>query len=258
MIRKRTPNAGLRSVFASLATLLAILAAPVQATTAPRAPALQAGPPTSGEEVASWLDPLMAEQMAQNQIPGAVFLLVRDGEVLFSRGYGLADIGADRAVDPETDIWRVMSISKPVTAMAVMQLAKQGRLDLHRDVNQYLEEYQVEGGYDTPVTAHSLLTHTAGLDYDLDDIGAEARDPANVLPLSSFLQQQPPARVRPPGQMPVYSNAAFDVLGQVVEDVSGQAFADYVQEYILKPLGMTDSTFEQPPPGVANLVTGYE
>jgi CubicO group peptidase (beta-lactamase class C family) len=151
-----------------------------------------------------------------------------------------------------------MSLSKPVTAVALMQLVEQGQIDLHADANTYLRSVKLPEAFGAPVTADHLLTHSAGLDYDLDNIGTEAAEPAGLLGNARFLNEHPPARIFPPGQHFLYSNAAFDIAGQMVEDVSGFPFADYVEQHIFTPLGMARSSFDQPPPQPDGLVTGYE
>lgn len=213
--------------------------------------------PTDPTELADWLDPLIESKMQEAHIPGAVFLLVENGKIAYAKGYGLADLAQQMPVDVETSLWRVMSLSKPVTAVAVMQLVEQGKLDLHADVNTYLRSYQLPAAFGLPITADQLLTHSAGLDWDLDDIGTEAAAPAGLVGNAQFLNDHPPARVFPPGQQYLYSNAAFNIAGQLVEDVSGIHFAEYIERYIFQPLGMTRSSFVQPPPQAEGLVTAH-
>lgn len=216
------------------------------------------GGPTDPATLAAWLDPLIEQQMEEAHIPGAVFLLVEDGQVTYARGYGLADLERQTPVDVEESLWRVMSLSKPVTAVALMQLAEQGRLDLHGDVNTYLRSYQLPAVFGQPVTADQLLTHSAGLDWDLDDIGTQVATPEELPGNAQFLNDHQPARILPPGQHTLYSNAAFDIAGQLVEDIGGLPFAEYVDQHIFQPLGMARSSFVQPPPQGEGLVTAYE
>ncbi len=220
-------------------------------------PPAQAGP-TDPAALAGWLDPLIEQTMQEAHIPGVVFLLVEDGQVTYARGYGLADLERQTLVDVEDSLWRVMSLSKPVTAVALMQLAEQGKLDLHGDANTFLRSYQLPGAFGQPVTADQLLTHSAGLDWDLDDIGTQVATPEELPGNAQFLNDHPPARILPPGQHTLYSNAAFDIAGQLVEDIAGLPFAEYVDQHIFQPLGMARSSFVQPPPQSEGLVTAYE
>lgn len=246
-------------VLPTLLIVCVLLAVPGQLAAASNdaLPPAQAGPGDTAE-LAAWLDPLIEQQMQEAHIPGAVFVLVENGQVAYARGYGLANLARQTPVDVESSLWRVMSLSKPVTAVAAMQLAERGLLDLHADVNTYLRSVKLPEAFGAPITADHLLTHSAGLDFDLDNIGTEAAEPAGLLGNARFLNQHPPARIFPPGQHYLYSNAAFDIAGQMVEDVSGVPFAEYVQQQIFGPLGMARSSFVQPPPQPDGLVTGYE
>lgn len=252
-----------RGILVCSLTLLSVigvlLAAPSRsaASSSDMLPRAQTGP-TDPVELAAWLDPLIEEKMQEARIPGVVFLVVKDGQVAYARGYGQADLERQTPVDVENNLWRVMSLSKPVTAAAVMQLAEQGKLDLHADVNTYLRTYRLPEAFGQPITADHLLTHSAGLDWDLDDIGTLAATPEDLPGNAQFLNDQPPARILPPGQHTLYSNAAYDLAGQMVEDISGMPFADYVAHHIFRPLGMARSSFVQPPPQPDGLVTGYE
>ena len=115
-------------------------------------------------ELAALLDPVFAQGMAEEHIPGAAFVLVQDGRVVMAKGYGVADVESRKPVDPRTTIFPIASISKVFTATAVMQLFDRGRLDLHADVNRYLTSLQVPDTYPRPITAADLLQHTSGLD----------------------------------------------------------------------------------------------
>lgn len=249
-----------------LACLLTILFGLLLPLVAPGKPMLagsdrretqQAAPEVPGD-LFSWLDPLIEQTMQDAHIPGAVFVLVENGQIAYARGYGLADLARQTPVDVESSLWRVMSLSKPVTAVALMQLVEQNQIDLHTDVNIYLRSFQLADAFGAPVTADQLLTHSAGLDFDLDNIGTEAATPDELVGNARFLTDHPPARIFPPSQHYLYSNAAFDIAGQMVEEVSGVPFADYVERRIFQPLGMTHSSFVQPPPQPDDLVTGYE
>lgn len=210
------------------------------------------------EDLETFLDEFFSQQMAELHIPGAAIVVVKDGKTIFSKGYGLADIERQVPVDPAQTIMRVGSVSKLFAATAAMQLVEQGRLDLDTDVNQYLTSLQIpDNGYE-PVTLRQLLTHTAGFEDYV--IGTATIDPDAHLPLGEYLASSSgPERVLEPGTVHSYSNYSFALIGQLIEDVSGTPFAQYVDENILQPLGMTRSTFEQPlPPGLAeDLAVGY-
>jgi CubicO group peptidase (beta-lactamase class C family) len=224
-------------------------------------PAVAQGAPAPGRtdpaELEAFLDAFIGEQMEEKHIPGAAFVLVRDGEILLSKGYGYADMENRIPVDPKRTVFRWGSVGKAFTAVAVMQLVEQGRLDLHADVNRYLPDFQLPHTFAQPVTLAHLLTHTAGLD-DIE-IGYSTRAPSELIPLQEFLADHVPARVRPPGEVHSYCNICFDLAGYVVEVSSGTSFAQYVERHILQPLGMDHTTFLRPlPPSLtANQATSY-
>ena len=210
------------------------------------------------DDVDGWLDGVVASALQTTGIPGAAVSVVADGEVLTSRGYGLADTGTEgspaRAVDPDDTLFRVGSVSKVVSATAVMQLVEQGRLDLDADVQQYLDF-----DLDTPkgtVTLRHLLTHTAGFEEKIAGlIGA----PGDEVPLHDAVSVDPPEQVFAPGTTPSYSNYGASLAGYVVERVAGEPFADVLQEQVFDRAGMTSSSFAQPLPDEldARLAKGY-
>lgn len=208
-------------------------------------------------DLATLLDLVVSRGMADGHIPGAAIVVVQDGAVAFSKGYGVADGERTVPVSPDAAVFRAMSVSKLFTATGIMQLAEQGRLDLHADANRYLRGFQIASTYPVPVTIDQLLTHTAGFDGDQETIAQVARSPAEVLPLGQFLLNHPPRRIQPPGIRYGYSNADYDVLGAVVQDVSGEPFAQYMDEHILAPLRMAHSSFQPPASGPDAPLPGY-
>jgi CubicO group peptidase (beta-lactamase class C family) len=211
--------------------------------------------PTDPKELEAFLDPILSSGMARWHIPGAVFLLVKDSRVFFAKGYGYSDLAKAAAVDPDKTVFRVGSVSKLFTATAVLQLAERGQVDLHTDVNRYLKTFQVDENFPAPVTLANLLTHTGG--FDDRAIGIAARSPGGQMPLGEYLAHSMPPRVRPPGEMYNYSSHGMALAGYIVETVSGQPFADYVEKNILGPLEMRRSSFllTGVPPG--EIARGY-
>ena len=212
------------------------------------------GPPDP-PELQPFLDAFFAEQMAEQHIPGAAFVFVQDGAVVFSKGYGVADIERQQPVSADTTIFRIGSISKVFTAEAVVQLADRGQLDLHADVNGSLKRVQVPATFAEPVTAAQLISHTAG--FDEIRPGTQAPDAASVLPLPDFLAPRL-VRLWPPGQIPMYSTYGITLAGTLVEDVSGLPFEEYMAANIWGPLGMTRTCITVPPELAGDVATGYE
>jgi CubicO group peptidase (beta-lactamase class C family) len=206
--------------------------------------------------VGAFVDQFFQEKMAQRHVPGAVFILVKDGRMTLTKGYGYADRERKIPVIPDKTVFRVASVSKPFTATAVMQLCERGRLRLDENVNHYLEAFQLSDAFPKPVTLANLLTHTGG--FDERTIGTAARTRAGVRPLEQYLAARMPACSLPPGDVISYSNHGTALAGHIVELTSGVAFARYVEENILKPLGMHHSSFEPGEELEGALAAGYD
>ncbi len=230
--------------------LLAICAFLFQPT-----PATAAGPPDDPAELEAFLDGFMASAMDRYHVPGLVFVMVKDGQVFLSKGYGYANIAGKRPVDPETTLFRVASVSKLFTGTAVMQLVEQGKLDLHQDVNVYLKGFQLPAVFPEPVTPLNLLTHTAGFDERV--FGMEVRRREDMRPLGEYLAARMPARVLPPGDVFSYSNHGVALAGLIVQNVSGLPFETYVEQNIFTPLSMNHSSFVLTPELQPFLAQGY-
>jgi CubicO group peptidase (beta-lactamase class C family) len=206
-------------------------------------------PELTKADLETFLDALIPSQLQNRNIAGAVVSVVKDGQVLFQKGYGYADFEAKKPVLPDQTLFRPGSISKLFTATAVMQLVERGKLDLDRDVNDYLD-FTIPKTYPQPVTLRQLLTHTAGFEETLKNLFVAYE--SDLKPLRRYLVNQMPARIFPPGKVPSYSNYGFTLAGYIVERMSGEKFEHYVDNHILKPLRMTNSTFDQPlPPRLA-------
>jgi len=196
------------------------------------------------KELETFLDKFFAEQMPKYKIPGAVFVLVKDGKVFFAKGFGYADVERKISVDPDKTLFRAYSVSKSFTATAVMQLVERGKLKLDEDVNKYLKRFKIKDNFTEPITLADLLTHRAGF----TDTAVETQltqGKYRILDLGEYLKQNLPPRSRPPGKFE-YSNFGSALAGFIVEEVSGEPFAEYIEKHIFKPLGMHRSTFLLP------------
>ena len=192
----------------------------------------------TAEDVNAWLDGKLPDALKNGDIPGAVVSVVKDGQVVTTRGYGWADTGASGgqpvAVDPQKSLFRVASVSKIPTSIAAMQLVEQGKVNLDADISAYLD-FEIERRFDEK----GSLTKTTDLE--------------------TYVKTSPPVQVFAPGTTPGYSNYGMALAGYIVQRVSGQPFETYVREHVLEPAGMTTSTYEQPlPKGMASsLGPGY-
>jgi CubicO group peptidase (beta-lactamase class C family) len=207
-------------------------------------------------DLEAFLDALIPAQLQNRDIAGAVVSVVKDGRILLEKGYGYADFAAKKPVVADKTLFRPGSISKVFTATAVMQLVEQGKLDLDRDVNGYLD-FEIPKTYPEPVTLRRLLTHTAGFEETLKNLFVP--DARSMRPLRDYLIAAMPARIFPPGKVPSYSNYGLTLAGYIVERVSGEPFEKYIAAHIFDPLRMEHSTFAQPLPEAldANMSQGY-
>jgi CubicO group peptidase (beta-lactamase class C family) len=188
-----------------------------------------------------------------NKVPGVSIAIINDYRIEWARGYGVLGEGSVEAVTPGT-LFQAGSISKPVTAMAVLRLVQQGKLSLDEDVNKKLVSWKVpenEFTRDEKVTVRRLLSHTAGLnptssgDYP---VGTEAPTLLQVLEGRKPANTEPVRVISVPGGRTAYSGSHYFVLQQLLIDVTGKPFPRLMEELVLRPLGMRDSTFDQPPP----------
>jgi CubicO group peptidase (beta-lactamase class C family) len=196
-------------------------------------------------DVEAWLDGYVPWAIARDDIAGAVVVVVKDGEVLFQRGYGLADVARRIPVDADRTLFRTGSVGKLFTWTAVMQLVEQGQLDLDRDINDYLD-FRIPGRDDGPITLRQLMTHTPGFEEVLKNLVTD--DAASLLSLETYVKTWTPRRIYPAGQVPAYSNYGVALAGYIVERVAGEPLDAYLERRVFAPLGMRGTTTRQPLP----------
>lgn len=194
----------------------------------------------------------LSDRMAALHVPGVSVAVVHDGQIEWARGFGVTRIGGP-AVTTET-LFQAASISKPVTALAVLRLVQSGKLDLDTDVNRYLKTWKVpdnEFTAKTKVTLRELLTHTAGMTvHGFPGYASDAPLPTVTQVLKGEKPANTPAiRVdTTPGTIWRYSGGGYVIVQQLLEDVTGKSFPKLMQELVLEPIGMPHSTYEQPLP----------
>jgi len=207
-------------------------------------------------ELAAFLDGVMAANLRDKHVAGATVAVVKDGTLFYAKGYGYSDVAKRAPVDAEHSLFRIGSTSKLFTWTAVMQLVEQGKINLDADVNSYLD-FKIPATYPQPITMRNIMTHTPGFEEDGRDLIID--DPAKMATLGDWLKTHIPGRVRPPGTYSSYSNYATALAGYVVQRVSGLPYDDYIEQHILTPLGMTQTTTRQPLPAAlrADMSQGY-
>ena len=186
------------------------------------------------------LQPLIEDFLRKQEIPGFAIAVIDDGKVVYEKGFGVLSL---KGKDPTTprSLFHMASITKPFVATAVMQLVEKGRMSLDAPITTYLPYFEIADPRAKTITVRQMLTHTSGMpdvgDYEWDrpqyDDGALERY------VRSLKDQK---LVFAPGERMQYSNMAYEILGDAVAKASGMTFEEYVQQNILQPLGMTDST----------------
>ena len=203
------------------------------------------GPLSDPESFETFLDGVMNAHLEAHDIPGATVAVV-DGDSTFTKGYGVRDVRTGAPVEAGDTLFRIGSTSKLFTWTAVMQRVEAGRLDLETDVNDSLDDVKIPDTHDQPITLDHLATHTAG--FEERARGTFVPNEADLRPLSAMLQNERPARVRPPGEFTAYSNYGAALAGHIAATTADSSFGEYVESNIFEPLGMDQSTFDQPVP----------
>lgn len=199
------------------------------------------------EALEAFIDGLVKPLMATNKSPSGTVSIARNGQLIFAKGYGFEDVDAEVPVVADRTLFRPGSTSKLFTWVSVMQLVEAGKLDLDADVNTYLTTFKIRDTFKESITLRHIMTHTSGFeDGALGYLIIE--DPAKILPLEEAMKRYQPERVNPPGTHTAYSNYATALAGLIVQNVSGEPFADYVEKHILAPLRMEHSSFVEPLP----------
>ncbi len=209
-------------------------------------------PTPSLAELATQIDAYLRDLTDKGQFRGAVLAATRE-RILVARGYGLANVERNLPNTAQTR-FRIASITKPITALAIMQLQTAGKLDVNQSVCRYLPDCPRAW---QPITLHHLLTHTAGIpNYtDFADFEQVERLPVTPTQLAARFRNLPLDFA--PGTAFRYGNSSYVVLGLVIEAVSGQSYADYVRDQIFVPAGMSDSGYDSGDASALNGTVGY-
>ena len=199
-----------------------------------------AAPICHAQSSAAALDSVVRRVMAQEGVAGASVLVARGNTIVLHKGYGLADLELDTPAKDET-VYHVVGPMLPFTGIAVMQLVDHGKLALDDDISKYVPEFPLQGH---TVTVRELLNHTAGIvDYHYlgDPIEATSRQPKALDEVMALYAGK--SWVNEPGAKWDWSISGFQLLVVIVERVSGQRFAEYVQENILRPAGVKSTSY---------------
>ncbi|MBO9697736.1 MAG: beta-lactamase family protein [Sphingopyxis sp.] len=218
--------------------------------------AAQESTPKTLDQIAPEIDALFAKYQAEAHVPGMVYGVVSDGRLAYVKGIGVQNIADKRPVTPDS-LFRIASMTKAFTALSILKLRDDGKLRLDDMAEQYVPEMKgwTYPTKDSPrIRVRDLLQHVGGFVTD-DPWG----DRQQVLPQDEFTKMiaagVPFSRV--PQSAHEYSNFGYALLGRIVANASGMAYADYVRQTILTPLGMTSSGFDAPKAPKARYALGY-
>ncbi|WP_245600154.1 serine hydrolase [Paenibacillus harenae] len=253
----RKPSLWMKTFTAALLTLF-MLTSTIQAASA--AADGSTGQPTelNAENAAAFLEEFFASESAKPQYTGASVVIVKDGQVVAQKGYGYADQAKETAVDPASTVFRIASVSKTFTAVAIMQLVEQGKISLQDDFRKYVANLSFDNPFDKPVTIEHLLTHTTGFEIRDPQAGDIHNDLDKVVEIEDYVRANMPPVVREPGSSYMYDNFGSLLLGLIVQEVSGMPYKTYMESKVFQPLGMGNSGFLLEGALKDNLAVGYD
>lgn len=193
----------------------------------------------------------LKDQMQWRKVNGLSIAVIDSGKLAWAKGYGVVDVNLpSQKVDTAT-LFQCASIGKVITTIAALHLVKERKIDLDEDINQKLKSWKIPENEFTAqhkVTLRALLSHSAGF---ADDYGFEGYEPGNALPtLLQMLNGEAPANIKKklvvmtvPGKVERYSGASFLIIQQLIEDITGMGFAEYVKKVVLLPMGLSHTTY---------------
>lgn len=185
--------------------------------------------------------------------PGAVFLISKDGNIIYKKAFGLANLELNVPMKPE-DVFEIGSMTKQFTAVSILLLMERGKLDLNDDITKFISDYPTLG---KSITIHHLLTHTSGIkNYtSMKEIRGIAKNDLTPLELIDFFKNEP--MDFEPGEQFKYNNSGYAILGHIIELLSGQSYASFVEENIFNRLNMASSSYANRTKVIKNRVSGY-
>ncbi len=198
-------------------------------------------------------DKILAEQFKPDGT-GCAILVARDGEVIYRKAFGLADLELNVVMRPEM-VFRIGSITKQFTAIAILRLMEQGKLSLRDEITKYMPDYPTHGH---SITIEHLLTHTSGIKSYTNIPEFQAMMRTDMTPLEIIEKNKALPMEFAPGTRWNYNNTGYIMLGYIIEKVSGKTYAEYLQENFFTPLGMTSSYYGDDTRIIRNRASGYQ
>lgn len=210
------------------------------------------------DELTRFVDDFFSNEQVQKSAPGAIVTVVQGDQILLNKGYGYADVEKKTAVNPDETLFRVGSVTKTFTAMALLQLVDQGKVDLEEDIRTYFPDIKFKNSFKEPVRVKHLILHNTGFEpreVKVDDIHTDFE---TYYPLEDYVKENFPPVIRKPGTSYMYDNFAYLLQGYLIEKVTGKRYEDYMKENIFSILEMNHSHTVVSPDILKNLATGYD
>ncbi len=202
----------------------------------------------SNQNITDQIDQLLQRYYLPNE-PGAAVIVMKQGRILYRKGFGLADMQLEVSIKPEM-VFKLGSMSKQFTAIAIMMLIEQDKLTLETLFNEILPDYPSSG---RGISVKHLLSHTSGINDHIE--WARIREDLTLNELINSFKDKP--LIASPGEKYRYSNPGYVLLGAIIEKISGQTYEDFVTENIFKPLNLNNTYYGSNAKIIRNLVHGY-
>jgi CubicO group peptidase (beta-lactamase class C family) len=198
-------------------------------------------------------DRMLSEKFRQGET-GCATLVAKDGQIIYKKAFGMADLELNVPMQPEM-VFRIGSITKQFTAVAILQLMEQGKLSLQDDITKYIPDYPTHG-YN--ITIEHLLTHTSGIKSYTDVREFQKYERQDMKPEEAINTFKNLPMEFAPGTKWNYNNSGYFLLGYIIEKVSGKTYQEYIDENFFKPLGMTGSCYGNDSRIIRNRASGYQ
>jgi len=203
-------------------------------------------------QLATYFDKILSEQFKTDE-PGATALVSRNGQVIYKKAFGMANLELNVPMQVDNVFW-IASMGKQFTAMAILQLMEQGKLNLQDEITKFIPDYPTQGN---KITIEHLLTHTSGIHNfsGMKDPDKKLTTDCTPNEVIDFFKNLPMSFA--PGTKWEYSNSGYFLLGYIIEKITGKTYAEYLEENFFKPLGMTNSLYANNKRIIKNRVGAY-
>lgn len=205
-----------------------------------------------GQSFGSEIDSLLLKKYPPNE-PGAVFLVSKNGNIIYNKAFGLANLELSFPMQRE-NVFEIGSMTKQFTAISILILMERGLLNLNDEITKFIPNYPTNG---TIITIHHLLTHTSGIKSftSIKGLNAISKQDLTPLELIDFFKNEPIDFL--PGEKFNYNNSGYILLGYLIEKISGKSYGQFVEQEIFKKLGMADSKYASHSEIIKNRASGY-